>query len=70
MLIIVKEVIYEPNGLTFANVVIDRESADYGACTFEISDKKLFSELQRSLQQNRAVCDALETGQWIANNAV
>lgn len=41
LLSMVKEVIYEPNGLTFANMVIDRESADYGACTFEISDKKV-----------------------------
>ena len=36
-----QEIAYEPYGLVCKNIIIDKESADYGACTFQIGNKKI-----------------------------
>lgn len=36
-----QEIAYELNGLFCTNIVIDKESSDYGACTFQINNKNV-----------------------------
>lgn len=38
---LIQKIAYEPNGLFCTNIVIDTESADYGACTFQINNKNV-----------------------------
>lgn len=40
-LIIARKIAYEPNSLAFMNVMCEKESQEYGACEFEIKNKRI-----------------------------
>lgn len=40
-LILAQQLLYEPCGLQCANVALEAEGKEYGACTFELGDRKV-----------------------------